>query len=76
MAEVPHRHAQTAGAVGLLIGLLAVPWVGTAAASGLVLFFACAIQTHLLARDYSSQFGLAIGFLTLNAATLALGLAA
>jgi hypothetical protein len=67
---------KTAGAVGLLLGVVAAPWVGTAAAAGLVLFFACAIQTHLLARDYSAQFGLAIGFLTLNAAALALGVVA
>ncbi|MBB5801708.1 hypothetical protein F4560_001476 [Saccharothrix ecbatanensis] len=67
---------KTAGALGLVIGFLWTPWVGTAAAFGLVVFFACAVHTHLLARDHSQQFGLAIGFLTLNAVTLALGLAA
>jgi DoxX-like family len=67
---------KTAGALGLLVGLFGVPWIGTAAAVGLILFFACAIHTHLLARDYSSQFGLAIGFLALNTATLALQLTA
>ncbi|KZS82146.1 hypothetical protein A4G29_10880 [Mycobacterium kansasii] len=46
--------------------------VGVAAAVGPVLFFVCAIYTHLLARDYSPQFALAIGFLTLNVASLAL----
>lgn len=31
-----------AGALGLLVGLLGVPLVGTAAAIGLTLFFVCA----------------------------------
>jgi hypothetical protein len=66
---------KTAGAVGLLLGLIGVPLIGTAAAIGLVLFFVCAIHTHLLARDYSPQFGLAIGFLLLAVATLVLDLA-
>ncbi len=71
---------KTAGALGLLLGLIGVPLIGTAAAIGLVLFFVCAIHTHLLARDYSldirnSTFGLAIGFLLLNVAALALDLA-
>lgn len=65
---------KTAGALGLLLGVVGVPVVGTAAAGGLVLFFVCAIHTHLLARDYSPQFGLAIGFLALDVATLTLGL--
>jgi hypothetical protein len=66
---------KTAGALGLLLGLIGVPLVGTAAAIGLILFFVCAIYTHLLARDYSPQFGLAIGFLLLNVAALVLVLA-
>jgi hypothetical protein len=66
---------KTAGAIGLLLGLIGVPLIGPAAAIGLVLFFVCAIHTPLLARDYSPQFGLAIGFLLLNAAALALVLA-
>ncbi|NES14504.1 DoxX family protein [Micromonospora sp. PPF5-17] len=65
---------KTAGAAGLLLGLAGVPWIGVAAA-GLVLFFACAVHTHLLARDYSGQFALANGFLVLAGATLALGVA-
>src|SRR5688500_5667033 len=52
---------KTAGAAGLLAGLAGVPYVGTAAAIGLVLFFVCAVYTHVLAADYSSQFGLAVG---------------
>jgi hypothetical protein len=66
---------KTAGAGGLLLGLLGVPLVGPAAAIGLVLFFVCAVYTHISASDFSSQFGLAIGFLALAVATLALGLA-
>src|SRR5215203_3062065 len=64
---------KTAGAVGLLLGLIGVPLVGTAAAIGLVLFFIGAVVTHLRARDYSPQFGLAIGFLLLAVAALVLG---
>jgi hypothetical protein len=66
---------KTAGAVGLLLGLIGVPLVGTAAAIGLALFFVCAIYTHVRAHDFSPQFGLAIGFLALAVATLVLGLA-
>lgn len=65
--------AKTAGALGLLAGLVWPP-VGWAAAAGLVFFFVCAVCTHVLARDYSAQFALAIGFLTLNTGTLALSL--
>ena len=67
---------KTAGAVGLLLGLIGVPLIGTAAAIGLILFFVCAIYTHLRAGDYSLQFGLAIGFLSLAVAALVLDLAA
>jgi DoxX-like family len=66
---------KTAGALGLLVGLIGVPLIGTAAAIGLILFFVGAIITHLRARDYSQQFGLAIGFLLLAVATLVLSLA-
>ncbi|MQA08415.1 MAG: DoxX family protein [Pseudonocardiaceae bacterium] len=67
---------KTAGAAGLLLGLLGVPVIGPAAAAGLVLFFVCAIHTHLLARDYSPQLGLAGGvFLPLAVGSLVLGLA-
>ncbi|RQX03246.1 DoxX family protein [Micromonospora globispora] len=67
----PMGTLKTAGAVGLLLG---VPWIGVAAAAGLVLFFVCAVHTHLPARDYSAQFMLANGFLLLVGAGLALGL--
>lgn len=65
---------KTVGAIGLLIGLLGMPLVGVAAAAGLTLFFVCAVYTHVLAGDYSPQFGLALGFLTLAVASLTLGL--
>ena len=64
---------KTAGAVGLAAGLVFRP-VGVAAAIGLVLFFVCAIYTHVKASDYSAQFGLAFGFLSINVAALALSL--
>lgn len=65
-----------AGAAGLLLGLVGVPLIGLAAAIGLVMYFACALYTHIRAGDHSGQFGLAIGFFALNMATLALQLAA
>jgi hypothetical protein len=64
---------KTLGALGLAAGLLFRP-VGVSAAIGLVLFFVCAIYTHIRASDYSPQFGLAIGFLSLNVAALAVAL--
>ncbi|MET8155818.1 DoxX family protein [Sphaerisporangium sp. NPDC005289] len=67
---------KTAGAAGLLLGLLGVPLVGTAAAAGLVLFFVCALYTHVRAGDYTGQFALAGVFLLLAVATLALDLTA
>ncbi|MGE5135177.1 MAG: DoxX family protein [Gemmatimonadota bacterium] len=67
---------KTAGALGLLLGLAGVPVIGAAAAIGLILFFVCAVYTHVRAADYSAQFGLANGFLLLAVAALALNLAA
>jgi DoxX-like family len=66
---------KTAGAVGLLLGVIGVPLIGTAAAVGLILFFVCALYTHMRAGDYSPQFGLALGFLLLAVAALGLDLA-
>ena len=63
---------KTAGALGLLLGLIGVPLIGTAAAVGLILFFAGAIITHLRVRDYS--IGPAAAFLLLAVAALVLGL--
>ena len=62
-----------AGALGLLAGL-ALPVLGTAAAIGLVLYFVCAVYTHVRAADYSAQFGLAVLFLAVDSAALALSL--
>ena len=64
---------KTLGALGLAAGLLFRP-VGVSAAIGLVLFFVCALYTHIRASDYGPQFGLAIAFLGLNVAALALAL--
>ena len=61
-----------AAALGLLLGLVGVPLIGTAAAIGLILYFVGAIITHLRARDYS--IGPAAAFLLLAMAALVLGL--
>ncbi len=61
---------KTLGAIGLLVGMLAVPPVAVAAAAGLIVFFVCAMYTHVLAHDLSAQFGLATALLLLNAAAL------
>ncbi|MEU8627334.1 DoxX family protein [Streptomyces sp. NPDC048669] len=63
---------KAAGAAGLLVGF-AVPLIGTAAATGLALFYICAIGVHLRARDHG--YWLAGFFLALAVATLALGVA-
>ncbi|HEV8627766.1 MAG TPA: DoxX family protein [Acidimicrobiia bacterium] len=64
---------KAAAALGLLVGL-AVPWIGTAAAAGTVVYFAGAIVTHLRARDYA--LAPASSFAVLAVAALALGVAA
>ena len=61
-----------AAALGLLLGLIGVPLIGTAAAVGLVLFFVGAIITHLRVRDYS--IGPPAAFFLLAVAALVLGL--
>ena len=61
-----------AGALGLLVGL-GVPWIGTAAGVGVVLYFICAVAAHLRVRD--PQIGAAAAFLVLAIAALALSLA-
>jgi hypothetical protein len=63
---------KTLGTLGLAAGLALHP-LGLAAAIGLVLFFVCAIYTHIRVSDYGPQFGLAIAFLTINVAVLVLG---
>jgi len=67
---------KVAGVAGLLLGLLGMPYVGAAAALGLVLFFAGAMVIHFRAHDYSGQFRLASFLLTLGVVTFALELAA
>jgi hypothetical protein len=69
---VPLGGLLASGAVGLLAGF-AVPVLGTAAASGLVMYFTCAVTAHLGVRD--RQIGGAVFFLLLAAAALATDLA-
>jgi hypothetical protein len=66
--------AKLAGAVGLLVGLVGLPAIGIAAATGLVLFFIGAVIAHLRARVL---YNLAApgAYLALSAASLALLLA-
>jgi hypothetical protein len=66
---------KTAGAAGLLLGLIGVPVIGTAAAIGIILFFVCAVYSHVRAGDYSPQFALANGYLLLAVAALVLDVA-
>ncbi|GAB3457847.1 DoxX family protein [Actinophytocola sediminis] len=66
---------KVAGAAGVLLGALWAPPLGTAAAIGLVLYYVCAVYTHVRVGDYRFQFGLATGFLALAVATLSLDLA-
>lgn len=66
---------KTLGALGLAAGVVFRP-LGVSAAVGLILFFVCAIYTHIRAGDYSAQFALATGFVGLNVAALALSLPA
>lgn len=60
------------GAVGLLIGL-AVPALGIAAASGLVVYFLCALSAHIRVNDRGV--GGAVGFLVLALAVLTVEIA-
>jgi hypothetical protein len=70
----PLASLKAAGAAGLLLGLLGVPYLGTAAAVGLVLFYVGAVITHVRARVlYNIAFP--AGFLALAVATLVLDLA-
>ncbi|MER5973482.1 DoxX family protein [Streptomyces sp. NPDC002055] len=45
---------KAAGAAGLVLGLMRVPVIGVAAATGLVLFFIGAIAAHVRARRYDT----------------------
>lgn len=64
---VPFGFLLAAGAVGLLVGT-AVPAVGIAAAIGLVLYFICAVATHVRAHD--NQIGGALFFLLMATSAL------
>jgi hypothetical protein len=55
---------KAAGAAGLLCGLLGVPLLGVAAATGLVLFFAGALFTHVRAGVYHNIAAPAAFFVT------------
>lgn len=68
---VPLGIVLASGAIGLLIGL-AVPPLGTAAATGLVLYFICALSAHLRVRDH--HVAGAVSFLGLAVAALIAGL--
>jgi hypothetical protein len=61
-----------AGAVGLLLGLLGVPVIGTAAAIGLVAFFAGAVGAHVRAGVWHN-IAAPGAFLALAVAALVLG---
>jgi hypothetical protein len=65
---------KAAGVLGLLLGLISVPLIGTAAAIGLVLFFDGAIIAHLRIRYY--LIGAPAAVLLLAVAALVLDLAA
>jgi len=63
---------KTAGVLGLVLGLLGVPLIGTLAAAAFVVFFIGAIVTHLRAGDLALVFP--VGYLALAVATLVLDL--
>ena len=62
---------KAAGAFGLLVGI-GVPWIGTAAAVGLTLFFVGALFTHL--RAHNRSVGFPLMFLLLAVAALLFGM--
>lgn len=64
---------KAAGAVGLLVGLLAIPVIGVAAAVGLVLFFVGAVIFHVRARVFHN-IAAPVTFLALATASLILAL--
>lgn len=65
---------KAAGAVGLLLGLLGVRFIGIAAAIGLVLFFVVAVAAHVRARVYHN-IAFPGGYLVLAIASLVLSVA-
>lgn len=51
---LPLGALKLAGAAGLLVGI-PIPFIGVAAAAGLVLFFACAVFAHLRVQWYTTM---------------------
>jgi DoxX-like family len=68
---IPFGILLASGAVGLLVGF-AVPVLGTAAATGLVAYFICAVSAHIRARD--PKVAGAVSFLVMAAAALVVSL--
>ena len=68
---IPFGILLASGAAGLLAGLV-VPALGTAAATGLVVYFTCAVSAHIRVRD--PKVAAAVSFLVMAVATLAVGL--
>jgi len=75
MLVFPIGVLKAAGGLGLLLGLVGFPLVGTAAAAGLVLFWTCAIHTHVLANFWPKETIGTFSFLASSIALLALDLA-
>jgi hypothetical protein len=69
---IPFGILLASGSIGLLTGL-AVPPLGSAAATGLVLYFICALAAH--ARAHDERIGGAVTFLVLAVAALTTELA-
>jgi DoxX-like family len=72
--RAPLASLKTAGALGLLVGVLGVPFVGVAAAIGLVLYYVGAVATHVRARVFYNL-AFAGGYLALAVASLVLAVA-
>jgi DoxX-like family len=68
---IPFGILLACGAVGLLAGF-AVPVLGMAAATGLVVYFTCAVSAHIRVRDPNVTG--AVGFLVMAVAALVVGL--
>lgn len=66
---------KTLGTLGLVVGLW-IPAIGIAAAAGLVMFFVCAVYTHVLAHDITGQMMFGGFLLALNCAALTTAIAA
>ncbi|MEU8615607.1 DoxX family protein [Actinoplanes sp. NPDC048791] len=60
---------KVAGATGLTLGLMGVPYLGLAAATGLVLFFLGAIAVHLRVHEFHHVVA-TVGYLALAIAAL------